>query len=262
LKEITEIQSISFVGSGNVATHLAHAFQSADRHIHEVYSPHHSHALDFARKFNCVSRKSIQQLSSDVDLMLLCVPDSQISEVSELILPGRAIVAHTSGIEPLASLSDKIRQTGVFYPLQTFSKDRKVDFRVVPLCIEGKQASTFELLTQLAYKLSNKVVAISSPERAMLHLTAVMVNNFSNKLYGMAHEILERNQLDFNLLLPLIQETAHKMEEMSPEEAQTGPARRNDENTISRHREMLKEFPQYQQLYQLITDEIIKKTHE
>ncbi|MDP2723251.1 MAG: DUF2520 domain-containing protein [Bacteroidales bacterium] len=262
MKEITEIQSVSFVGSGNVATHLAAAFKAENIRIVEVDCLHHDHAVDFAQRYNCRPVDRLQQLSAEVDLILLCVPDQQVSVVSGQISPGRAIVAHTSGIEPMNSISEHLPRKGVFYPLQTFSKNREVDFSVIPFCIEGDRKEISETLTTLAYRLSNRVVSVSSPERALLHLTAVMVNNFTNMLYGMASEILEKNHIDFSLLQPLILETALKIEEMKPFEAQTGPARRKDENTIRLHLELLKDFPHYQQLYQLITDRIIKKHHE
>lgn len=262
MKELTEIQSISFVGSGNVATHLAQAFQLAHLQIQEVYSPNEQHALAFSKMFKCTKVKSPNLISSDADLILLCVPDTQVALVAKQISRGRAIIAHTSGIVPLSGIQGNGCCTGVFYPLQTFSLGRMVDFLEIPICIEGNETHTNDMLTRLAYKLSNKVVSVTSPEREMLHLTAVMVNNFSNMLYGMAHEILEENHLDFKLLLPLIRETASKVVEMSPKEAQTGPARRKDLTTIQRHHDLLTQFPHYQQLYQLITDQIIKKHHE
>ncbi len=257
-----EIRHVSFVGSGNVATHLARALQKADVQIDEVFSPNPEHALEFSRSFRCRFISDIPELSSDTDLILLCVPDNQVTTTAHAIAPGRAIVAHTSGISNLSQISDIPHKTGVFYPLQTFSKQREVSFTDIPFCIEASDLHTKETLTQLAYLLSNKVVGISSAERELLHLTAVMVNNFTNSLYGMAHEILLENKLDFNLLVPLIRETALKVAEMPPHLAQTGPARRKDENTLMRHRELLKDFPHYQQLYQLLTDQIIKIYHE
>jgi len=257
-----EIRNVNFVGSGNVATHLARALQKADVQIGEVFSPTRTNAMEFSRSFQCGFIEDISQLSSDTDLILLCVPDNQVATTAHAISPGRAIVAHTSGIINLSQISDIPHKTGVFYPLQTFSKQREVSFTDIPFCIEASDLHTKGALTQLAYLLSNNVVGISSAERELLHLTAVMVNNFTNRLYGMAHEILFENNLDFNLLAPLIRETALKVAEMPPHLAQTGPARRKDENTLMRHRELLKNFPQYQQLYQLLTEQIIKTYHE
>ncbi len=257
-----EIRHVSFVGSGNVATHLARALQKAEIEIDGVFSPTASHAMEFSKAFNCRLVHDIHDLSSGTDLILLCVPDNQVAATAHAIAPGRAIVAHTSGIVNLSQISTISHPTGVFYPLQTFSKQREVSFTDIPFCIEASDQHTKEALTQLAYLLSNRVAEISSEDRALLHLTAVMVNNFTNRLYGMAHEILTENNLDFNLLVPLIRETALKVAQMPPHQAQTGPARRKDEITLMRHRELLKDFPHYQQLYQLLTDQIIKIYHE
>ncbi len=262
MNDLVEIRNVSFVGSGNVATHLAAALLQIGIQIKEVFSLNESHAEAFSKKTKCGIVKSLNQLDPDSDLILLCVPDHQVKKVAGYLAPGKAIIAHTSGIVSLNEIKSDTHPTGVFYPLQTFSKNKKVNFREIPFCIEGDTHHTSEILTQLAYKLSNKVVAVLTSQREILHLTAVMVNNFSNMLYGMAHEILLENNLDFNLLTPLIRETANKVTEMTPQEAQTGPARRNDETTIQRHKELLKSFPQYQELYQLITEHIIKKHHE
>jgi len=260
--ELSDIRRISMVGTGNVATHLARVLTKAQVRIIDIYSPQQAHAKTFSLSFGCHIASSLQELSTDTDLILLCVPDNQVSAVGAQLSPGSAIIAHTSGIVGLDKLQVGNAKTGVFYPLQTFSKQRIVDFSNVPMCIESNDAETFGKLTQLAYKISNKVVAISSPEREILHLTAVMVNNFTNMLYGMAHDILDNHELSFDLLLPLIRETASKVMEMKPAEAQTGPARRNDDLTMTRHMELLDKFPHYREIYQLITDHIIKKYHE
>jgi predicted short-subunit dehydrogenase-like oxidoreductase (DUF2520 family) len=260
--ELNDIRTVSLVGTGNVATHLARALLKAQVRLLDVYSPHRAHVVEFARAFGCNPVSSLQDLTTDVDLVLLCVPDDQVSKAGTALSTGRAIIAHTSGIVGLDRLKPVGTKTGVFYPVQTFSKKRAVNFSAVPMCIESHDPETFDKLTQLAYKISNNVVAISSSERELLHLTAVMVNNFTNVLYSMANDILNEHKLNFDLLLPLIQETAAKVAEMSPTEAQTGPARRNDSLTLTRHRELLNRFPHYQEIYDLITKHIIKTYHE
>jgi predicted short-subunit dehydrogenase-like oxidoreductase (DUF2520 family) len=262
MNDFSEIRSVSFVGSGNVATHLSAALLQSGIQIREVFSLNESHAEAFSKKTKCSIVSKLNHLDPDIDLILLCVPDHQVKKVAGGLAPGKAIIAHTSGIVSLIEIKSDTHPTGVFYPLQTFSKNRTINFQEIPFCIEGETHHTSEMLTQLAYKLSNKVVTVASSQREILHLTAVMVNNFSNMLYGMAHEILLENNLDFKLLTPLIRETANKVTEMTPQEAQTGPARRKDETTIQRHQELLQGFPHYQELYQLITDHIIKKHHE
>ncbi len=148
---------------------------------------------------------------------------------------------------------------GVFYPLQTFSLDRELDMSKSPFCIEAIQEKDELQLIELANLLSKSVYKISSEQRKYLHLTAVMVSNFSNHLYHLAHDILETKALDFDLLLPLIIETASKVHEITPGEAQTGPARRKDHQTMRKHLEMLADFPEYAELYRLLSGQILRR---
>ena len=253
------IKKISFVGTGNVAWHLAKALKNAGVQIVEVCSPAKTNAEIFAKEFGC---KSVEQLNAftDCDLLIVAVPDSKIAELSPQIQLQDALIVHTSGITPMSSLGRRNR-FGVFYPLQTFSKKRTVNMSEVPFCIEANNENDCEALLNLAAKLSKTVKRVSSHDRKILHLTAVIVSNFTNHLYGLAHEILEAGDLSFDFLKPLIKETAHKATDVNPTEAQTGPARRKDFSTLEEHLEMLKAFPENREIYKLLSEQIIKKYH-
>ena len=165
---------------------------------------------------------------------------------------------HTSGSVAINELQTK--RKGVFYPLQTFSKDVAVDFSNIPVCIEANNAADLKTLNGLASQLTNSVHEISSEQRIKLHLAAVFINNFSNHLYQIAHQICKDDAISFELLKPLIQETANKIRILNPEEAQTGPAMRNDILTMQRHLSDLKD-PIHKKLYQMLS-ESIKQAHE
>jgi predicted short-subunit dehydrogenase-like oxidoreductase (DUF2520 family) len=157
----------------------------------------------------------------------------------------------------LDALSEKNRK-GVFYPLQTFSKNREVNFNNVPICVEATEAEDLKLLMNLGKSLSEKVVEVNSEERTKLHLAAVFVNNFVNHLYAIGDDILSDNELPFDLLHPLIEETASKIKTLAPSQVQTGPASRGDQKTIEKHLHLLKEGP-ISVLYQQLTESITKK---
>ncbi len=251
---------MSFVGSGNVATHLAHALKNHGIEIVEVFSEKIENAKRFASEVNCSVVEELNKLKP-TDLIIIAVPDSKIEEVSLQLPENDSLVVHTSGITNMASLSG-IKRFGVFYPLQTFSRQRTVEMLEVPFCIEAHNEEDCKLLLELASKLSNNVKRVSSEQRKVLHLAAVMVSNFSNHLYALANEILEKSNLEFDFLLPLIKETALKAADVHPHDAQTGPARRNDISTLEEHLEMLKEFPEFRETYKLLSEQIIKKYNE
>lgn len=173
----------------------------------------------------------------------------------------KGIVAHTSGSTSV-DVFEGPGNYGIFYPLQTFTTDREVDIKKVPFCIEASNDEVLKQLVEVAEKISNSVYLINSRQRKYLHVSAVLVNNFTNHLYQMASEFLEDRELDFKLLKPLILETANKIQQISPEEAQTGPARRGDVSTVNQQLEMLDGYPEYRQLYKLFSEQLMKKYHE
>jgi predicted short-subunit dehydrogenase-like oxidoreductase (DUF2520 family) len=192
----------------------------------------------------------------DADIYLIAVSDDAIAEVSKKIKDKKGLIAHTSGSCELDVLVPNQRR-GVFYPLQSFTKGKKVDFLEIPICLEAKHHDDFMLLQQLAHLISDKVFHISSEQRKTIHLAAVFVNNFTNHLYQIGSEICAEKKIPFELLQPLIQETAHKINTLNPHEAQTGPARRGDMTTINNHLGLL-ENKTYKEIYSLLSNSIQK----
>lgn len=252
------MKKVSFIGSGNVATHLAAELDRNGYLIHQIISRNKEHAFDLAKRFGAYSSSNLGDLYTDIDFLIISVSDDEIEAVAQKVAQSSVIVLHTSGSVAMnvLSLSSKY---GVLYPLQSLSKNRSVDFRKVPLLIEGSSESVLKQIDELAFDLSNKVVRIDSEARRKVHLAAVMVNNFSNHLFAMASDYMDSNGLPFNLLVPLIRETADKLERLSPEEAQTGPARRGDIQTIETHLKMLEGHPELSTLYREMTELIRTK---
>jgi len=255
------INSISFIGSGNVATHLAIAIKKAGYDVKEIYSLNHENAIELARKVGCKAIKSIEQIDQSVDLFLIAVPDETIEKVIENFPLVNGIVAHTSGITPMEVLK-RVPRFGVFYPLQTFSKQRELDISAVPFCIEASSEEVLIHLKEIAMKLSKSVFEIDSNQRKYLHLTAVLVNNYSNYLFQMAYDILDAKNIGHSILMPLIEETISKIKDITPHEAQTGPASRNDIKTIEKHLMLLNEYPRYKDLYKIFAEQLIKRYNE
>lgn len=247
---------IVILGTGNLAKHLYSAF-SKPNHVKIVqvvgrnrealglFSAHVSTSNDF----NAIV---------DADLYLIAVKDDAITEVSGHLLDKEGLVAHTSGAIGLNAIQPKNK--GVFYPLQTFTKGKTVDFRSIPICIEAQQKKSLETLKKLAGSISKNVHHIDSEQRKKLHLAAVFVNNFTNYLYGVGEELCLEEGLSFDLLKPLIMETAEKVQNISPKDAQTGPARRNDVKSMESHLELLNK-KEHITLYKLLS-QAIKRAHE
>lgn len=243
---------VIIIGSGNVAQHLISAFaKSTAVELIQVYSRQKealSHLLDAAK----IATDFNQLL--EADLYIIAVSDDAIATVSSQLPFKDRFVVHTSGSVALDALDTKNRK-GVFYPLQTFSKDKPVDFKTIPICLESENATDFQLLEKVAKDLSDKVFAISSEQRKALHVAAVFVNNFVNHLYQIGNEICNENQIPFEILKPLILETALKINTLSPAEAQTGPAKRNDVKTIEAHQLFLSNEKQAT-IYKILTQSI------
>ena len=245
--------SVSIIGSGNLAYHLIDSFGKNDAiNLTQV----------FTRKKSNIARNGNFEIVDDfsdlkpTDVTIVAVSDQAINEVSSQILFENSLVVHTSGGTDMLDIDSKNRQ-GVFYPLQTFSKNKKVDFQETPICIEAQIESDLEILDKLAKIISNKVYKINSNQRKALHIAAVFVSNFSNHMYKIGFDICQENQLPFDILQPLISETANKIVEMSPSAAQTGPAKRLDFETIAKHLKYLKHSDK-KHLYETITQSIIQ----
>lgn len=246
------LQHIGVIGSGNVAWHLAHHLKSSGLTIDWVFSRNKLTGQALADELICSFEDKIP--SSSVDLVLICVNDDAIQAVLNEINNSQA-VAYTSGTKHLHELTFE-GELGVFYPLQTFTKGRNIDHFKVPFFIEAGDSYFAQSLFDLAWKLSHTVEFASSEQRKHLHIAAVMVNNFSNHLFHLAKTHVEEHQLDWKTLQPLMDETVAKLHELTPFEAQTGPARRNDEVTIQEHLALLEDDSKL--IYQLISESIQK----
>jgi predicted short-subunit dehydrogenase-like oxidoreductase (DUF2520 family) len=227
---------IVILGSGNVAFHLCKAMQSSDKvEVKQVYGRTKRSLSSIPIEIDTTT--SLSDLKSS-HVYIIAISDDAIKEFSKQLPIKDGLVVHTSGSVPMSDIDDKNRK-GVFYPLQTFSKDRELNFRTIPICLEAEQNEDLKILKEVGYALSDRVEIIDSQKRATLHLAAVFVNNFVNHLYTIGHNLLDDESLSFDLLKPLIKETANKIDSISPSEAQTGPAIRNDRKTIENHLHLL-----------------------
>ena len=249
---------ITLIGSGNVATHLGAALKNAGHKIIQVYSPNLQHAALLAYHIKAEPVDDLHYVNPDTDVFIIAVNDDAIDGItSEISLHNKPIL-HTSGSTDLAVLLKYTQLCGVFYPLQTFSKTKELDFRNVPVCIEGASGEIFAQIKELAQTVSNHVYDVDSQQRRILHLAAVFACNFPNYLYTVAQQLLAQHQLDFDMIRPLIAETADKALQQLPATVQTGPAVRNDVTTMNKHLEMLQNEPLMQQVYELLSQGIIK----
>jgi len=261
------IENIVIIGAGNLATQLALALHERGIRVKQIYSRSTDSARELAEKVSAAYTTDLTSLQPDADIYLLAVKDSAIPEVIENLKIGEnSLLVHTAGTVPMQMLEGFSLHYGVFYPLQTFSKSRRVSFSDIPICIEANHPANLVKLEELGKKLSETVTQINSDERKVLHLAAVFTNNFVNHFYAIGAELLQEKKLDFELLKPLIRETAAKIEYLHPLDAQTGPAKRNDKSTASEHLKMLEDKPEYRKIYSFVADSIFqlqqKRDHE
>ncbi|RXR28508.1 DUF2520 domain-containing protein [Flavobacterium piscinae] len=245
--------SIVLIGSGNVAQHLITAFlQSDEIELVQVFSRQKESILQLISSDKIVSNYDEIKVA---DIYIIAVSDNAIATVSSKLPFENRLVVHTSGSMPMEILDAKNRR-GVLYPLQTFTKNKTVDFKEIPICLEAEKEDDFKIIQTVSESVSTVVQFISSEQRKALHVAAVFVCNFVNHLFKIGNDICKENQLSFDLLKPLIQETAQKIIQLTPENAQTGPAKRNDTATINSHLNFLTDENQ-KDIYKLITKSII-----
>ncbi|MFK5880557.1 MAG: DUF2520 domain-containing protein [Flavobacteriaceae bacterium] len=243
---------VSILGSGNVATHLINAFLKADGvELVQVYS---RNIGDIEQLKHHVQITDTTQNLIPVDVTIIAISDDAINRFSNH-LKIKGIVVHTSGSVSMTDLSDSLSK-GVFYPLQTFSKNKKLNFSEIPICLEAQNEFSLKLLKKLALIISDKVYEINSDQRKTIHLAAVFVNNFTNHLYHIGNSICDEHNVPFEILHPIIKETAKKIQNISPKDAQTGPAMRKDFKTIEKHLTQLS--TQEKEIYTVLTDSISK----
>jgi len=250
---------IVFIGSGNLATQLALTFFENNYPVLQVYSRTEKSAAELAGKIGCAFTTDITELNTEADIYICALKDSALQEVLVQADFHNKLLVHTAGSIPMDILSTYTSNYGVFYPLQTLSKNKRVDFSKIPVFVEGNNQKNLSILKLLAENISNVVYEATSEQRKKLHLAAVFACNFTNHLYAIAAEIIKENgDFPMDVLLPLIDETAEKVHTLSPIEAQTGPAVRYDKNVIDKHLGMLSSDKDVQQIYELMSKHIYK----
>lgn len=249
-----QLISVFFIGSGRIAAHLAEAFSKTDIELKGVHSRTPSNAKAFAEKYQIPFFEDIQNIPKDADVYILAVNDDQIEFVSSLIHVN-GIVAHCSGLKDLNSIKNSANKA-VIWPLQSFSKDKKLNFKEIPILLEANSDENYRIIEALTERISHKLIECSCEKRMFYHLAAVFVNNFSNHLFVQAEEILTQQNLDYKLLLPLMKESIEKLNYLSPKDAQTGPASRGDESTMSKHLNLLSENKTAKEIYTLLSHSI------
>jgi predicted short-subunit dehydrogenase-like oxidoreductase (DUF2520 family) len=257
---MANIKTISIIGAGNVGTHLGKAFLKAGFNIKEVWSHQQKNAALLADLLQAKTCLEVGKISTDVDLILISVKDDHLEEVIRELPPNVSSIVHTSGSLEMKLLDGKAKNTGVFYPLQSFNKTEEVDFTNLPICIEASNDNFSDQLFELGNRISGHVEYINSTQRAYLHIAAVFANNFGNYIFSVAYELAAKKNISFQLLLPLIRNTALRLGSEDPFIKQTGPAKRNDLKLIQKHMELLKDDPEAKEMYEFISEKIKKKS--
>lgn len=257
------METISLIGSGNVATHIGHALAKAGYRINGVFSRTLAAAQALAGTLHCDATDHLEALP-EADCCLFAVKDDALPSLAARwgALHPDSFCLHTAGSVPMDIFEGKVENYGVLYPMQTFSKTRQVDFHAIPCFIEANAPETLDKVTQLARSVSDRVYVLPSERRRWLHLAAVFACNFSNHCYDIAARLLEKEGIPSDSLLPLIDETAAKVHELPACKAQTGPAVRFDRNVIDRHERMLTDNPELRRIYELLSQHIYQYAQE
>ena len=234
---------VVIIGKGRLASNLAPALMEAG---HEVMM---------------VNSRTLEDLPREADVFIIAVKDDALAEVIARVAKGREdqLIAHTAGSMSLALFEGSTRHYGVFYPMQSFSKERRVDFHEIPIFLEATDSESLEILHALAETITGSVYELTTSERKYLHLAAVFACNFANHCYALAADVLEQHGLPFSVMLPLVDETARKVHQLHPSDAQTGPAVRYDQNVIDMQSQLLSDNPSMQQIYNLLSQSIHQK---
>ncbi len=249
---------IVLIGSGNVASHLAKVLHAANHSLVQVYSRSIENAKLLADVVNANAICNLEDINVHADLYILSVKDDVLADVVEKMPDVKGIVVHTAGSISINVLHC-FRNHGVFYPFQTFTKDSEIDFSNIPILVESSSETIVSTLMKLGRELSDHVIQASSEQRGDLHIAAVYACNFVNHMYRLAEDMLHKSKLSFDLLHPLIAETASKVQKASPSTTQTGPASRKDHKVINKHLNALESGSELHAIYKILTDSIIKR---
>ena len=253
---------IVLFGAGNVAYHLGPLLKKKGHKILQVYSPTSKFGKTLARKLRCEPIHTISAISKDADVYILALKDDAIENFVNKLPFIPKLIVHTSGSIGMNVFPKRIKNTGAFYPLQTFSKNSKITPKQIPFCIEGSNKKSSANIRKLAKSISPMVYEINSEKRRIIHVAAVFSNNFTNYLFSLSEKILGENNIKFEILLPLIHETINKISKEKPKKVQSGPARRNDKAVIKKHMQLLNSDPVMKNIYALLTNNIMREYNQ
>ncbi|MDR1500400.1 MAG: DUF2520 domain-containing protein [Tannerellaceae bacterium] len=253
---------IVFIGAGNLASSVSLEMQRVGMTIVQVFSLTAPHAEDLARRLNCGWTTSTDGITGDADLYIFAVPDGALTGVINSVKPNGGLWVHTSGSMPMSVFEGHAARYGAFYPVQTFTRGRRVELDGAPIFLETADPSDMVMLRKIAIALTGNAREADSVMRRHIHLAAVFACNFSNHMYAVAARLLEREGLSYDVLLPLIGETAAKVKSLPPLDAQTGPASRGDNDVMEAHLDMLEGDKEIRAIYKVISDNILKNIQE
>ncbi|ATL49503.1 hypothetical protein COR50_21270 [Chitinophaga caeni] len=248
---------IVIIGSGNVAHCFGHFMKLHGHQIKQVISRNVDHAAELAELLHAESSSDLLDINMEVDIYLLAVNDGALAELNDELRLGKRFVLHTAGAVPLSAISKISSNTGVMYPLQSLRKEIK-SYPDIPLILEAANEDVMRRIQALAQSISSNISVKNSAERLKLHLAAVFCNNFTNHLQALTKDFCDREQLDYHLLHPILQETFNRLEKFAPTEVQTGPAIRNDQVTMQKHLDILKAYPTMGMVYPVISESIFQ----
>ena len=249
------MMKVTLIGAGNLATQLGKSLKKTGVTISQVYSRTEESARTLGELLETEWVTDVTQVHDEADIYIFSVKDSVLCDLISEVCKGRGdkLFLHTAGSMPMSCFEGKALHYGVFYPMQTFSKSKDVNFERIPVFIEGNSIETEDVIRSLANKLSQRVIRLSSADRKYLHLAAVWACNFTNYCYTVASDILSEHGIPFDVMLPLINETTEKIQNISPKEAQTGPAVRGDKNVMSQQLELMSDRADLQELYKMLS---------
>jgi len=252
------VNTVTIIGLGNLGSHLAIAFRKKLNTVY-VWSRDHSKAHTLAQEHDCICFESILDVPEDSKLIILSVADDAIEETAKLISFCSSLIVHTAGSVNMSVLDGICSQYGVLYPLQSFRKERLLEYHTIPVFIEGSSSETTQVISDVCKDVFPLQTEMNSDKRMHLHLSAVFASNFVNALYQISYDITKKHQINFAHVIPLIIETAVRLHDNKPEQLQTGPALRNDNTVVNKHIEMLKDDRIIQTIYKEITNYIKTK---
>ena len=248
---------VLIIGAGNVATVLGRLIKAAGHDIVQVVSRSMNNAGVLATELGCSAAANFGEMKKDADLYIAAMSDAALNEIKENINLGDKVIVHTAGSISKDVLNAVSANYGVMYPLQSLNKESNCNEIKIPLLIDGNNDDTLQLIQQLADSISPMVSVMTDDNRLKLHVAAVIANNFTNHLYSLAYDFCKKEGIDFEMLQPLIEETALRLKKHSPAEMQTGPAKRKDIITLDKHLRILNTHPQLRSVYLKMTDSIM-----